>query len=132
MSTAQRLLVGYGSIVLAVGFILGTVLGIVRMKTPPVRTLATAHVETLLQAAVHFGLAFAVGAVGFDSGVATWGAVLLVVGSAMQAVGVILNCVTNSADQFAQRSPGFVVNSLSTFVIWPGLVVTVVGILANL
>ena len=132
MSTAQRLLVGYGTIVLVVGFVLGTVLGIVRMKTPPVRTLATAHVETLLQAAVHFGLAFAVGAVGFDSSAATWGAVLLIVGSAMQAVGVTLNCVTNTADQFAQRSPGFVVNSLSSFVIWPGLVVTVVGILANL
>jgi len=63
---------------------------------------------------------------------ATWGAVLLIVGSAMQAVGVTLNCVTNTADQFAQRSPGFGLNSLSTFVIWPGLVVTVVGILANL
>ena len=50
----------------------------------------------------------------------------------MQAVGVTLNCVTNTADQFAQRSPGFGLNSLSTFVIWPGLVVTVVGILANL
>ena len=31
------------------------------------RNLATAHVETLMQAAMHFGLAFAIGIVGFDS-----------------------------------------------------------------
>ena len=132
MSTAQRVLVGYGTIILTVGFILGTVLGMLRMNAPPVRSLATAHVETLMQAAMHFGLAFAVGVVGFDSTAATWGALLLVVGSAMQAAGVTLNWATKTDDQFAQRSPGFVVNSASSFVIWPGLLITVWGILTRL
>jgi len=132
VSTAQRVLVGYGTIILTVGFILGTVLGMLRMNAPPVRSLATAHVETLMQAAMHFGLAFAVGVVGFDSTAATWGALLLVVGSAMQAAGVTLNWATKTDDQFAQRSPGFVVNSASSFVIWPGLLITVWGILTRL
>jgi hypothetical protein len=132
MSTAQRLLVGYGTAILAVGFVLGTVLGALRQRRPAIRTLATAHLETLLQGAVHLGLAFAVGAVGFDTAWATWGAVLLVVGSAMQAVGVTLNWVTGAEDQFAARSPGLAVNSVSTFVIWPGLIVIAAGIFASL
>jgi hypothetical protein len=132
VSTAQRLFIAYGTVILAVGFVLGTVLGSLRRKAPPIRALATAHVETLMQAAMHFGLAFAVGAAGFDSTAATWGAALLVVGSGMQAVGVTLNWVTTTADQFAERSPGFVINSVSTFVIWPGLLITCYGILTNL
>jgi hypothetical protein len=132
VSTAQRVLVGYGTVILTVGFILGTVLGVLRTNAPPVRSLATAHVETLMQAAMHFGLAFAVGAVGFHSTAATWGALLLVLGSAMQAAGVTMNWATKTDDQFAQRSPGFVVNSASSFVIWPGLVIVVWGILTRL
>ena len=87
MSTAQRVFLGYGTVILVVGFALGSVLGMLRMKAPSIRALATAHVETLMQAAMHFGLAFAVAAVGFDSTAATWGAWLLVIGSAMQATG---------------------------------------------
>lgn len=132
MSTAQRLFIGYGIVILAVGFVLGTVLGMLRMKVPAIRNLATAHVETLIQASTHFGLAFAVGIVGFDSTAATWAAVLLVVGSAMQAAGVTLNWLTKTGDQFAQRSPGFKLNSASTFVIWPGLVLAGWGILSRL
>jgi hypothetical protein len=88
--------------------------------------------ETLMQAAMVLGLAFAIGATGFDSTAATWGAVLLVVGAAMQAVGVTLNWLTATGDQFAERSPGFKINSLATFVAWPGLLITVIGIFANL
>jgi hypothetical protein len=132
MSTAQRVFLGYGTAVLLVGFVLGTVLGMLRTKAPEIRALATAHIETLMQAAMHFGLAFAVGAVGFHSAAATWGAWLLVIGSGMQATGVTLNWITKTTDQFAQRSPGFVINSLSTFVIWPGLLITAVGIFSNL
>jgi hypothetical protein len=132
MSAAQRLFVGYGTSILTVGFVLGTVLGMLRRNTRSIPNLATAHIETLMQAAVHLGLAFAVGAAQFDSTAATWGAALLVIGSAMQAVGVTLNWVTKAEDQFAQRPPGFVVNSTATFVIWPGLLITGWGILTGL
>jgi hypothetical protein len=132
MSAAQRLFVGYGTAILTVGFVLGTVLGMLRRNTPSIRNLATAHIETLMQAAMHLGLAFAVGAAQFDSTAATGGAALLVIGSAMQAAGVTLNWVTKAEDQFAPRSPGFVVNSTATFVIWPGLLITGWGILTGL
>jgi hypothetical protein len=132
MSTAQQLFIAYAVIILLVGFALGAILGVLRMKAPTVRNLATAHVETLIQAALHLGLAFVVGMVGFQSTAATWGAVLLVVGSALQAIGATLNWVTNTGDQFAERSPGFKLNSLATFVIVPGAIIVAVGVLTRL
>lgn len=132
MSTAQQVFLGYGTIILIVGFALGSILGMLRAKTPSIRNLASAHVETLMQSAMHFGLAFAVGAVGFDSTAATWGAVLLAIGSGMQATGVTLNWITKTKDQFAEKSPGLLINSASTFVIFPGLLITAYGILTNL
>ena len=132
MSTAQQIFIGYGTVILVVGFVLGAILGTMRMKSPTIRNLATAHVETLMQAAMHLSLAFAVGAVGFASTTATWGAALLAIGSGMQATGVTLNWLTKTGDQFAERSPGWMINSASTFVILPGLIITAVGILTNL
>jgi len=132
MSTAQQIFLAYGTIILVVGFALGAVLGTLRMKAPGIRNLATAHVETLMQASMHLGLAFAVGVVGFSSTAATWGAALLVIGSGMQATGVTLNWITKTGDQFAERSPGWMINSASTFVIMPGLFITAFGILTNL
>jgi len=132
MSTAQRLFIAYGTTVLVLGFGLGAVLGVVRMKAPAVRNLATAHVETLMQAAMHLALAFAVGAVGFGSDAATAGAWLLVAASAMQALGVTINWITDVGDQFAERSPGFYLNSLSTFAALPGLAIIGHGILSRL
>jgi len=131
MSTAQQWFIVYGAVILGVGFLLGGILGLVRSKQPAARNLATAHVETLLQACVHLGLAFAIGAVGFDSDAATVGAFLLVVGSALQAAGVTLNWLTNTGDQFAERSPGFMLNSASALAAMPGMVIIVVGILTN-
>lgn len=132
MSTAQVWLVGYGVVILAVGVLLGVILGSLRMQRPPIRLLATAHVETLMQSSMHLGLAFAIGAVGYASGWATAGAVLLVIGSAMQAIGVTANWVTGSADQFAERSPGFYLNASSTWVMVPGAAILVTGVLTNL
>lgn len=132
MSTAQQIFIGYGTGILIVGFALGAVLGTLRMKTPAIRNLATAHVETLMQSALHLGLAFAIGAVGFESAAATWGAALLAGGSAMQATGVTLNWLTDTEDQFAERSPGWMINSTSTFVIMPGLFIIAYGIFTNL
>jgi len=132
MSTAQSWFVGYGVIVLLVALLLGTVLGTLRMRSPAIRTLTAAHVETLLQAPLHLGLAFAIGAVGFNSATATWGAVLFVIGSAMQATGATLNWLTSTEDQFAQRSIGWRFNSSSSLVMWPGAVLIAWGILSRL
>lgn len=132
MSTAQQLFLAYGTIILCVGFALGGMLGMLRMQKPSIRNLATAHVETLMQASMHLGLAFAVGLVSFASGWATIGALLLVIGSGMQALGVTLNWLQDVGDQFAEKSLGYIINSTSTFVIMPGLIITVIGIFTNL
>lgn len=132
MSTAQRIFVIYGTIILVVGMGLGTVLGLLRTKSSSIRNLATAHVETLMQSAMHFGLAFVVGLVGFDGGAATVAAWLLVAGSAMQAFGVTMNWIQDVGDQFAERSLGYLVNSSSTPFALSGLGVVVYGIFTNL
>jgi hypothetical protein len=132
MSTAQRIFIAYGTSVLIVGFGLGTVLGMLRLKMPATRNLATAHVETLMQAAMHFALAFAIGAVGFHSGAATIGAWLLVASSGAQALGVISNWLLKVGDQFAERSLGFYFNSASTVAALPGLAIIASGILRRL
>ena len=131
MSTAQQVLVSYGVVVVLVGLGLGTILGLLRMTRPPIRTLTTAHVETLMQSSVVLGLAFAIGLVGFDSTWATWGAVLFAGGGALQAAGVTLNWITDSTDQFADRSPGFYLNSLSTWPMLAGAIIIAGGVLAN-
>jgi len=132
MSTAQQLFLAYGTIILAVGMTLGIILGMLRANQPDIRSLALAHVEVLMQSSMHFGLAFAVGAVGFESGWATTAATLLVVGSAMQATGATLNWVTKTRDQFAEKSIGWRINSTSTFAMAPGMAIAAIGILANL
>ena len=132
MTTATQLFITYGLIVLILGFTLGSALGAIRSKQSSARSLAMAHVETLMQGSMHLGMGFAVSASGWDSQWATIGALLLVLGSAMQAIGVTLNWMTKTGDQFAEKSPGFVLNSLSTFASFPGLVIIAIGVLANL
>lgn len=132
MSTATQLFITYGLIILIVGFGLGSMLGMLRMKSPSLRNLASAHVETLMQGAMHLGLAFAVNASGWDTGWTTVGAILLVIGSAMQASGVTLNWLTKTGDQFAEKSIGYIINSMSTFAIFPGLIIIAIGVLTNI
>ena len=129
MSNAQNLFVVYGTVILAVGFVLGSLLGMARMKAPAVRSLAMAHMETLMQSSMHLGLAFAVGAVGFDSVTATVGAALMVIGSALQAIGATLNWITKTKDQFAEKSPGLRLNVVGSFAIYPGLIIILSGVL---
>ena len=80
MTTATQLFITYGLIVLILGFTLGSALGAIRSKQSSARSLAMAHVETLMQGSMHLGMGFAVSASGWDSQWATIGALLLVVG----------------------------------------------------
>ncbi len=50
----------------------------------------------------------------------------------MQATGVTLNWITDSTDQFADRSPGFYLNSLSTWPTLAGAIIIAGGVLANI
>ena len=132
MSTAQQWFTAGGVVMLGIGFALGSALGLARSKAPSARGLAMAHVETLMLGTMLLGLGFAVAATDFSSSTASIGAVLLVAGSFLQASGAILNAVQGVKDQFAEKSPGLIANTLSSFITVPGLAITAIGVLANL
>jgi hypothetical protein len=133
MSTAQNLLVGYGVIVLTYGFLLGVPLAASRMKAPAAsRHLVTTHLSGLMQGPIHFGLAFALGAVSFDSDLATTAAALVVGGSLAEITGGTLNWLQSSQDQFSERSMGFRVNALTGLLPIPGALIIAVGVLGRL
>lgn len=114
MSTAQNLLVGYGVIVLTYGLLLGVPLAAARAKAPQAsRHLVTAHLSGLMQGPVALGLAFAIGAVSFDSTLATVAAALVVAGLVAETLGGTLNWLRGTGDQFAQKGVGFWFNALS-------------------
>lgn len=133
MSTAQKLLVGYGVVVLAYGFLLGVPLAAARMKTPAAsRHLVTTHLSGLMQGPIHFGFAFALGAVSFDSGLATAAAALVVAGSLAEIAGGTTNWLQGTGDQFSERSIGFRINSLTGLLAVPGALIIAIGVLARL
>ncbi|MGH1488446.1 MAG: hypothetical protein ACRBK7_03495 [Acidimicrobiales bacterium] len=133
MGTAQQILLGYGVIVLAYGLLLGIPLAAARSKAAAAsRHLVNAHLSGLIQGGVVLGLGGAFGATGFESGLATVGALLIVAGFAAESIGGTLNWLQSTGDQFAERSPGFLVNSLSGLLAVPGVLICVYGILTGL
>lgn len=133
MSTAQNLLVGYGVVVLTYGFVLGVPLAAARMKTPAAsRHLVTTHLSGLMQGPIHLGLAFALGAASFDSGLAVTAAGLVVAGSLAEIAGGTVNWLQGTGDQFDERSIGFRINSLTGLLAIPGALIIAIGVLEGL
>lgn len=133
MSTAEKLLIGYGVVAMLYGAVLGVPLAGSRMKAPAAsRYLVAAHLSGLIQGAMHLGLAFALAAVSFGSGWATAAAVLVVAGSAFELTGGTINWVQGTGDQFAEKSVGFRLNSMSGPLVISGLAIIAVGVLAKL
>lgn len=133
VSTAGRILVGYGTVVIGYGLVLGVALAKVRSAAPQApRHLVTTHLSALMQGPVALGLAFGAAAVGFDSGVATAGAAILVVGLGLEALGGTLNWLRHTGDQFAERSAGYVANAASAPASIVGGAMLIVGTLASL
>ena len=133
MSTAQKLLVGYGLIVLTYGFMLGVPLAAARMKTPAAsRHLVTTHLSSLMQGPIHLALAFAIGAVSCDSDLAAVAAVLVIAGSLAEVLGGSLNWLQGTGDQFEERSIGFRVNALSGLLAIPGALIITTVVIARL
>jgi hypothetical protein len=133
MSTAARLLIAYGVIVICFGLLLGIPLARVRSANPQApRHLVTTHLSALMQGPVALGFAFAVTSAQFDSALATIAAAVLLVGLALEALGGTLNWLRGTGDQFAERSPGFVANALSGPLMILGALVLAVGTLIGL
>ena len=133
MSTAQNLLVGYGVIVLTYGLLLGVPLAAARSSAPHAsRHLVTAHLSRLMQGPIALGLAFAIGAVSFDSTAATVAAVLVVCGLAAETLGGTLNWLQGTGDQFDEKSVGFYVNALTGVLAIPGALIIAGGVITKL
>ena len=133
MSTAQNLLVGYGVIVLTYGLLLGVPLAAARWKSPQAsRHLVTSHLSGLMQGPVALGLAFAIGAVSFDSTLATVAAALVVGGLAVETLGGTINWLQRTGDQFAEKGAGFRFNAMSGPLAIPGALIITVAVLSKL
>jgi hypothetical protein len=133
MSTAQNLLVGYGVIVLTYGLLLGIPLAAARAKAPQApRHLITAHLSGLMQGPVVLGLAFAIGAVSFDSNLATVAAALVIAGLVAETLGGTVNWLQGTGDQFEQKGTGFRLNALAGPLAIPGALIITVAVLAKL
>ena len=129
-TTAQNIVVTYGVLILAWGFILGIPLAAARGKAVQApRYLVTSHIAALMQGAMHLGLFVAFGVADLSSGVATTAAWLLVVGSFLEALGGALNWLAGSTDQFADKKAGLMANSLSSPPALIGIVIVVIGVL---
>jgi hypothetical protein len=133
MSTAEKLLIGYGVLALLYGVVLGVPLAGARVKAPAAsRHLVTTHLSGLIQGAMHLGLAFAIAAVSLDSGWATAAAALLVIGSLFELAGGTVNWLQGTGDQFAERSVGFRLNSMTGLLIVPGALIIAIAVLVEL
>ncbi len=133
MTTAQRILAAYGVIILGYGFGLGVPLALARSKSAHVsRHLVTTHLSALMQGPIHLGLGWTIGAVGMSKSAATIAAVLLVVGSAGEALGGTANWLRGTGDQFAEKSVGWRFNAASSPLLIAGIAIVIVGVLSSL
>jgi hypothetical protein len=133
MSTAQNLLVGYGVVVLTYGLLLGVPLAVARSSAPSAsRHLVTAHLSGLMQGPFALGMAFAIGAVAFDSTLATVASALVVGGLAAETLGGTLNWLQGTGDQFAEKGLGFWFNAMTGVLAIPGALIITVAVIAKL
>ena len=123
----------YGVVALAYGFVLGVPLAASRMKAPQApKYLVTTHLSAIIQGAVHLGLAYAVGFADLGTGWTVAAAWLIVAGSGLELVGGTINWLSETGDQFAEKSLGFRFNSLVGPPSIIGIVIVVVGVLRAL
>lgn len=129
MSTAQEIVVVYGSLSLAIGMVLGLPLSGIRMAQPVApRHLVTAHLSALMQGAMHLAVSVALGFATFSPWILTTAAMALVGGSALFVTGATANWLTNVGDHFAERSPGWYLLSASGPLHLGGALVVLAGV----
>lgn len=133
MTTAQRILVAYGTLSLLVGFALGMPLSASRMRSPVApRHLVTAHLSAIIQGATHLSLVIAVGFSTLAPWAETAAASSLAAGSALFVGGTVANWRQQVEDHFATRSLGWKLLSASSVGHLGGLAVIGVGVAAAL
>jgi hypothetical protein len=132
MTTAQKVLVVYGTLSLSYGFVLGLALSSARMRAPVAsHHLVTAHLSAIIQGATHLGLTVAVGLATLGAWVETSGAILLAVGSALFVGGATVNWLQGVGDHFAERSTGWKLLATSGVLHLGGISIVTVGVLTS-
>ncbi len=131
MSTAQTILIVYGTVSLAFGFALGLPLSSVRtQRSEAPRHLTVAHLSAIIQGGVHLALSVAFGFAAMTAWLATLSAALLVVGSALFVLGATANWIQHVGDHFAERSLGWKLLAASGPPHLSGIAIVAVGVLA--
>ena len=131
VTTAQKILVVYGTLSLSFGFALGIALTSVRMRRPEAsRHLTVAHLSAIIQGAVHLGLSVALGFAEITAWLETAAALLLVTGSALFVLGATLNWLQHIGDHFAERSVGWRLLAASGPAHISGIAIVAAGVLA--
>ena len=129
MSTAQRIVLVYGTLSITYGMMLGIPLSRIRTSQPTVpRHLITAHLSALIQGSMYLGLTVAFGFATFTSWVLTASATSLICGSALFVAGVTANWLMNVGDHFAVRSQGWYLLSASGPLHLAGALVILAGV----
>lgn len=129
MSTAQKILVIYGTLSIAYGMALGLPLSRIRAAEPTApRHLVTAHLSALMQGTMHLALAVAAGFASLDSWLLTTAAISLVGGSSLFVGGVTANWLMRIGDHFAERSQGYYLLAASGPLHLAGIAVVFAGV----
>jgi hypothetical protein len=130
---ALKVLIVGGTAVLTYAFLLGFAMARERMRAPQApRHLVNTHLEALMQGAILLGLVLALEFSTLPNkweSVAAW---LLVGGSVLSLVGSTLNWLQAVGDPFAEKPPGFLLQSVAGPVLSVGIVIVLVGVLKGL
>ena len=129
METAAKVLIIGGVLNLALAFVIGFMLSNSRLKEPAKlqHYLNLAHKASLWEGFMLLGLVFAVELADLSSGLKSLAAALLVASSAFQDGSSVLNWLQGVADEFAERSPGFVLATINAILATVGLAILIVG-----
>jgi hypothetical protein len=131
--TAVKILIVAGTIVLTYGFALGLPMAQARMKsaTAP-RHLVNVHLEALMAGATLLGLSIAIAFGTLPDGWEIAAAWMLALGVASTLLGGTLNWLMGAGDAFAEKTPGFYLQSLGGPLVLAGGVILVVSVFKGL
>ncbi len=133
METAEKTLITAGTFALLYGLLLGIPMAQARMKGPTApHHLTNTHLEGLISGAVLLGLSLAASLSTLANGLEVLAASLFTSGVALSLAGGTINWQLGTGDQFAARSPGFLLQAVSGPLLLAGGVIFAIGVLKGL
>lgn len=133
MEGSAEILLVAGTLVLLYGFILGLPMAQARMKSPTApRHLVTTHLEALMAGPALLGLSLAASYSTLGDGLEKLAAWLLAGGIVLTLAGGTANWLMKVNDPFAEKSPGFYLQSVGGPVVLLGGILLAIGVLKAL